>query len=189
MILERGEGGGQNPPLDDRNRALSIRTFGAISSKTTTKSVLRTKGRVFVFVVGLRSGFGALEEDLLLFFVRLFFWIFFVFFSSLFFSSFVICVDEIRYKKKMGKKNTRDANDDAYKPTDGEWQEMKDGTPQWVTTGSGRMYMYDSPPENKHEERSRNKWEKFFNKMDEKEERREKAEREKAEREKKMNRE
>ena len=74
-------------------------------------------------------------------------------------------------------------------PTDGEWQEMKDGTPQWVTTGSGRMYMYDSPPENKHEERSRNKWEKFFNKMDEKEERWEKAEREKAEREKKMNRE
>ena len=51
------------------------------------------------------------------------------------------------------------------------------------------MYMYDSPPENKHEERSRNKWEKFFNKMDEKEERWEKAEREKAEREKKMNRE
>ena len=81
-----GRGGGQNPPLDDRNRALSIRTFGAISSKTTTKSVLRTKGRVFVFVVGLRSGFGALEEDLLLFFVRLFFGFFLSFsppFSSL----------------------------------------------------------------------------------------------------------
>ena len=79
----------------------------------------------------------------------------------------------------MGKKNTRGANDDAYEPTDGEWQENKVGTPYWVTTGSGRTYIYDSPPENKHEERSRGKWEKFFNKLDEKEERWEREEREK----------